>query len=442
MNFGSVCSGIEAASVAFNPLGWKAQFFSEIDPFACAVLAHHYPSVTNLGDMNDFRDWPDADLDVLCGGTPCQSYSNAGLRAGLDDPRGQLMLTFGAVAERYRPLWLLWENVPGVLSSNGGRDFGAFLGLLGYLGYGFAYRVLDAQFFGLAQRRKRVFVVARIGDWKRAAAVLFERESLRWDIETRSRERKEAAGGAARGSGGSGVVGPLMAGEGPNSAGFNGFTSNQSVAAGHLIPLAFKSGQSEAAGGTFITENISPTLQASNNGSTAVPSVLAYGGNNTSGPIDVATGVRAKGGTGHGDFESETFIAFDTMQITHPENRSNPRPGDPVGTLAKGGHAPAIAFHGSQDPDVSGDVTHPVGRNQGQETCAMIGAGVRRLTPRECERLQGFEDDYTLIPLRNAKGKLTGKFAKDGPRYKAIGNSWAVPNVRWIGRRIQLIDQL
>ena len=192
MKFGSVCSGIEAASAAWNPLGWRAAFLSEIDPFASAVLAHHHPTVPNLGDMTKYKDWPDAAIDVLCGGTPCQSFSNAGLRAGLDDPRGQLMLTFGAIAARYRPRWLVWENVPGVLSSNGGRDFGAFLGLLGFLGYGFAYRVLDAQFVrvdgyarAVPQRRQRVFVVGCLGDWRSAAAVLLERESLRGDLAPR-----------------------------------------------------------------------------------------------------------------------------------------------------------------------------------------------------------------------------------------------------------------
>ena len=134
MNFGSVCSGIEAASVAWHRLGWRAAFLSEIERFPCAVLAHHYPSVPNFGDMTRFMEWPDANIDVLVGGTPCQSFSVAGLRKGLDDPRGNLMLTYGAIAGRYRPRWLVWENVPGVLSSNGGRDFGAFLGMLGELG--------------------------------------------------------------------------------------------------------------------------------------------------------------------------------------------------------------------------------------------------------------------------------------------------------------------
>ena len=211
MKFGSVCSGIEAASAAWNPLGWRAAFLSEIDPFASAVLAHHHPTVPNLGDMTKYKDWPDATIDVLCGGTPCQSFSNAGLRAGLDDPRGQLMLTFGAIAARYRPRWLVWENVPGVLSSNGGRDFGAFLGLLGFLGYGFAYRVLDAQFvrvdgYGRAvpQRRNRVFVVGCLGDWRSAAAVLLERESLRGDPAPRRSSGARVAATLTRGAESSG----------------------------------------------------------------------------------------------------------------------------------------------------------------------------------------------------------------------------------------------
>lgn len=187
MRFLSVCSGIEAASVAWNPLGWQAVAFSEIEPFPCALLAHHYPHTPNWGDMTRYQEWPDATVDLLCGGTPCTSFSTAGLRRGLDDPRGQLMLVFGAIARRYRPRWLVWENVPGVLSSNGGRDFGAFLGMLAKLGYGFAYRVLDAQFArvqshprAVPQRRRRVFVVGHSGGcWQRAAAVLFERESLR-----------------------------------------------------------------------------------------------------------------------------------------------------------------------------------------------------------------------------------------------------------------------
>ena len=194
MRFGSVCSGIEAASVAWRPLGWEAAWLAEIEPFPSAVLAHHYPTVR--GDMTKFAEWPDDAIDLLCGGTPCQSFSVAGLRKGLDDPRGNLMLTFGAIAARYRPRWLVWENVPGVLSSNEGRDFGAFLGMLGQLGYGFAYRVLDAQYFGVAQRRRRVFVVGCLGDWRSAAAVLFERHS----VSGHPAPSRQAGQGAAAGT--------------------------------------------------------------------------------------------------------------------------------------------------------------------------------------------------------------------------------------------------
>jgi DNA (cytosine-5)-methyltransferase 1 len=190
VRFGSVCSGIEAASMAWNPLGWRAAFVSEIDKFPCAVLSERHAETPNYGDILGFKEWPDAAIDILVGGTPCQSFSAAGLRKGLDDPRGNLMLTYLAIAARYRPQWLVWENVPGVLSSGKGRDFGSLLGGLAELGYGFAYRVLDAQYMHLAQRRERVFVVGCLGDWRRAAAVLFERACLRGDLAP-SRETGE-----------------------------------------------------------------------------------------------------------------------------------------------------------------------------------------------------------------------------------------------------------
>lgn len=194
MRYLSICSGIEAATVAWHTLGWKPVAFSEIEKFPSSVLAHHYSGVPNLGDMTKFKEWNIEPIDVLVGGTPCQSFSVAGLRKGLDDPRGNLMLTYLAIAERYRPEWLVWENVPGVLSSNGGQDFGAFLGGLAELGYGFAYRVLDAQYFGVAQRRRRVFVVANSRSWQRAAAVLFERHSLQGHPAPSREKRKDVAG--------------------------------------------------------------------------------------------------------------------------------------------------------------------------------------------------------------------------------------------------------
>jgi DNA (cytosine-5)-methyltransferase 1 len=177
MNYLSVCSGIEAATVAWHPLGWRPIAFSEIEKFPSAVLAHHYPNVTNLGDMTKYHEWPDIKPNLIVGGTPCQAFSVAGLRQGLSDPRGNLTLTFLGLVDRYRPEWVVWENVPGVLSDRT-NAFGQFLAGLGQLGYGWAYRMLDAQYFNVAQRRRRMFVVANLGDWTRAAAVLFEPESV------------------------------------------------------------------------------------------------------------------------------------------------------------------------------------------------------------------------------------------------------------------------
>jgi DNA (cytosine-5)-methyltransferase 1 len=206
MKYLSLCSGIEAATVAWHPLGWEAVAYSEIERFPSEVLAHHYPSTPNLGDMTKFKEWNlESNVDLLVGGTPCQSFSVAGLRKGLDDPRGNLMLTYLAIAKQYRPNWLVWENVPGVLSSNGGRDFGSFLGGLAECGYGFAYRVLDAQYFGVAQRRRRVFVVGYLGDWRAAAAVLFERHSLSGHPAP-SREKREGVAGTIKASVGTGGV--------------------------------------------------------------------------------------------------------------------------------------------------------------------------------------------------------------------------------------------
>lgn len=189
MKYLSVCSGIEAATVAWHPLGWKPVAFSEIEPFPSAVLAHHYPSVPNLGDMTKYHAWPNSKIDLLVGGTPCQAFSVAGLRQGLLDPRGNLTLTFLGLVDRYRPRWVVWENVPGVLSDRT-NAFGQFLAGLGQLGYGWAYRMLDAQYFNLAQRRRRVFVVANLGGWAGPSAVLFEPESVRWDSPP-SREARQ-----------------------------------------------------------------------------------------------------------------------------------------------------------------------------------------------------------------------------------------------------------
>ncbi|WP_423221100.1 DNA cytosine methyltransferase [Burkholderia multivorans] len=415
MIYGSVCSGIEAASVAWSPLGWQTAFVSEIEPFPSAVLAHHYPTVPNLGDMTKFKEWPDAAIDLLVGGTPCQSFSVAGLRKGLADPRGNLMLTYLAIAKRYAPRWLVWENVPGVLSSNGGRDFGTFLGGLAELGYGFAYRVLDAQFFGIPQRRRRVFVVGHLGDWRRAAAVLFERESL----------------------------------------------------LGHPAPRREP------------RQGVAPTLSARTRGGGGLGTDFECDGGLISHSLRGEGFDASEDGTGRGT--PLVPVPFDSTQITSTTNRSHPRAGDPCHPLAAAAHPPAIAFdckasgqngfgvgeiastmrsmghanshqnggghlavavnirgrEGGGTAELSGDIATALRASQGggDKLHALTGSAVRRLTPRECERLQGFPDDYTLINVR-------GKPAADGPRYKALGNSMAIPVMSWLGQRIQMVEDL
>jgi len=345
VRYGSVCSGVEAATAAWHPLGWEPQWFSEIEKFPSAVLAHHYPDVPNLGDMTEFKEWTNESIDLLVGGTPCQSFSVAGLRKGLDDPRGNLMLTYLAIAERNKPRWLVWENVPGVLSSNRGRDFGTFLAALGKIGYGFAYRVLDAQYFGVAQRRRRVFVVGYLGDWRRAAAVLFERESLSGHPAPSREAREEFAQRLTTRTGSAYdptteklpvITGALCARTGQS-------TSVQDAEQGHLLPA------------------VAWSIMPMNSGK---------------------------------DYKARV------TDVAQP--------------LMAGG---------------------PVGGNQGGDFIQR--SSVRRITPTECERLQGFPDNFTQIPWRNK----AAEDCPDGPRYKAMGNSMAVPVMRWIGERIEMVEQ-
>jgi len=375
MKYLSVCSGIEAATVAWHPLGWSPVAFSEIEKFPCAVLKSHYPNVPNWGDMTKYQEWPDADVDLLVGGTPCQSFSVAGLRGGLADPRGNLALTYLGIVDRYRPEWMVWENVPGVLSSGGGRDFGSFLGGLAELGYGFAYRVLDAQFirvdgFGRAvpQRRRRVFVVGNSRSWRRAAAVLFEPESLSGNSPPSRKAGKGFAADAA----------PSLVSSGRGVA-RTGETRGQDPIVAEIC------GALNSAGGHAVPGN---SVQDA-----TVGMLIAYGGNNQSGRNVDAAGLNAKSAQRQ-DFESETFL------VAPPIARTLTRGAESGG---KGGYA---------------------------------GRRVRRLTPLECERLQGFPDGYTDV-VYNRKNRTP-----DGPRYKALGNSMAVNSMRWLGRRIEMVTEL
>ena len=476
MNFGSVCSGIEAASVAWHRLGWRAAFLSEIERFPCAVLAHHYPSVPNFGDMTRFMEWPDANIDVLVGGTPCQSFSVAGLRKGLDDPRGNLMLTYGAIAGRYRPRWLVWENVPGVLSSNGGRDFGAFLGMLGELGYGFAYRVLDAQHFGVPQRRRRVFVVGCLGDWRRAAAVLFERHSMSGDSPPSRESGKVAPIIPSRSTGGGGLGtdfdcdGGLIARavslrgrEGGATAELGDDVQNCLRASGgggdkpHVLIHADQIARCVTAGEAkrqdwetcnFVAHTLKAEgFDASEDGTgRGTPLVPAYGFNarqdpdhwrDRTGPLDTDGGTQA--------------VAF--AQNSRDEVRLEGGDGQRCGAPSTGGGKPGqgvpmVAVQASQSGVRLSETVGTLDANYGsrRHNGVMSNMQVRRLTPVECERLQGFQDDYTRIPWKAGYWSAdkhapevcaaVAEQCPDGPRYKALGNSWAVPVVRWIGRRI------
>jgi DNA-cytosine methyltransferase len=624
MNYISVCSGIEAATVAWHNLGWKPLGFSEIEKFPSEVLKHHYPDVPNLGDMTKFKDWKfNESIDLLVGGTPCQSFSVAGLRKGLDDPRGNLMLTYLAIAARNKPKWLVWENVPGVLSSNRGLDFASLLRGMGELGYGFAYRILDAQYVrtheyprAVAQRRRRVFVVGCLGDWRSAAAVLFERDSLCGNPppsrETRKRTsgyaessfggyREENIGATLKASGGvlSGgsetfvlannekVAGTLLAG-----AGEHGVNGNQEIFSGayHLVNKKYFFEPSTPDGCLRLFDDVSPTLMAGNtNLSVAYPiqnqttqSTEEINTRNNDGnglgigedgePMNTLTnadkhiaaynittcdanGIRKDRPNG-GMYVNQTNVSntitqagVNTFTISttqeqqisvlgkqHPNVAidTDGEKNDPIFTLtAADRHAvafnwqnsarrgmkideisptldasktPAIAFgmdlsqkaegigmkeelanticglshagHGNHvlcigggqvnaaiGEEISPTLTSAMGTGGGHipiitnsnytfpqdmnfspsfepnisntllrkgNMSVNIGMAVRRLTPIECERLQGFPDDYTNIKEN----------CPDGPRYKALGNSMAVPVMQWIGQRIQQVENL
>jgi DNA (cytosine-5)-methyltransferase 1 len=420
MIYGSVCSGIEAATVAWHGLGWKPSFFSEIEKFPRDVLAHHYPETPLHGDFTTIKKDDYEPISLLVGGTPCQSFSVAGLRAGLNDPRGNLMLEFGALANRLQPKWLVWENVPGVLSSNDGKDFGSFLAMLAELGYGFSYRVLDAQYFGVPQRRRRVFVIGCFGDWRSAAAVLFERDSLQGHPAPSRGERKEVTE----------IAGTLTS----NGGGLNRPAGNANEldfcvtveTAKTLITKTRLDSETE----TFIPcfalagNTIGRQPENGGNGTGYDDSGVSYTLTKTD-QHAVAYGVGEspdlahclRSGASKADkHESTTYVAqpvaipINTMTMMgRPSDDINPRmgsgigePGDPQNTLTKA-HSHAV-FHNMQ---------------------------VRRLTPMECERLQGFPDNYSKIPG-----------ASDSPRYKALGNSMAVPVMRWIGERIQKVEAM
>ena len=466
MKYLSVCSGIEAASVAWKDLDWEPTAFAEVEPFPSAVLAHHYPTVVNRGDMTKFQEWPDEAVDLLVGGTPCQSFSVAGLRKGLADPRGNLMLTYLAIADRYRPRWLVWENVPGVLSSAGGRDYGTFLGALVELGYGFAFRILDAQWFGVAQRRHRVFVVGYLGDASRAAKVLFERESV---CRNPAPSREKGKGVATN------VAPSLTASNDPSrspqsseitqqvnaileaqvaaclrSGGAGGVPSSRGE---HLVATVWRAGDNTNAEVCFDHAGTLNCNKGQRGGIVATafePGIAGREGGESRFTHEVTGTLRKAMG------DNQTAVAFSqaiplnsmTMQgrpsdTTGRMGSGIGEEGDPCPTISKQHHH-AVALY--ENHSIDSRVTGPHEVSPSCRSAFGTGGGniplvhstaVRRLTPTECERLQGFPDGYTAIPWK----KKSADQCPDGPRYKALGNSMAVPVMRWIGERIDKVNK-
>ena len=601
MKYGSVCSGIEATSVAWHDLDMQPSWFAEIEAFPNAVLRHHFPDVANLHDFTRIGS-DHGPVDLLVGGTPCQSFSVAGKRLGLDDPRGNLALEFLALAYRLRARWFLWENVPGVLSSAKGEDFAAFLsaatgcfvrkpkGRTNWRNagvcqskdaahFGVAYRVLDAQYFGVPQRRRRVFVVGYLGDWRFAAAVLFERASLSGHPAPRRGTGSRVAALSATGVGASGpddnqaqaghlIQVPSVVGfeTGPSQSRLTDTAPTMDSRAKDgpirnqlgLGVLAFQERGRDGGRQLEYQEDQAYSLNNPGEGGRGNENLVAYGGNNASGEIEAAT-AGIDGGCRRLDFETETFVvrtdqrnangsnqgegdsftldgangqavmAFDPLvrgsertyihrkneqaqlraatpdAVCYHENRSGSVSDEDVarartegashsyqgvthpltsegfdasedgggrGTpiipayyshdynqdriYSPDGVAPA---HNAQDSNRSRNLLVDLGQSAGRiridpdnsKTLASTDGGmgaktglyafpdssmaVRRLTPREAERLQGFPDDFTLIEYR-------GKPAADGPRYRALGNSMAVPVMRWLGERITHVDSV
>lgn len=455
MRYLSVCSGVGTDHVAWEGLGWECVGFAEIEPFPSAILAHRYPGVRNYGDFTTIP----ADIgpiDLLVGGTPCQSFSVAGQRAGLDDPRGNLTLEFARLARRVRARWIVWENVPGVLSSDGGRDFAAILTAFRECGYSVCYRVLDAQHFGVPQRRRRVFLVGHLGDdWRPSAEVLLEQASMRGNPPKGRATGQEVAGTLGGGSGSrrwssdldrTTFIALQVDANRVNGAVSRKWSKGSGGPAGdeayNLVSGAWwDGGQLTQTLDTVIAKQqmmpeknrfpvvLQTAVQVKDNSWTKVifASECDEDGSCPNCGIDYGDCPWCPGPTEDG----MDYCWIDGVMHARQENAS----------MLDGTQGQAIAFSAK---DYGGDAgplsptlrsgTHDGSHaNGGVMPAVALSTVVRRLTPRECERLQGLPDDWTLVPYR-------GKPASDSPRYKAIGNGMAMPVLRWIGQRIAMVE--
>ncbi|MCX8672981.1 DNA cytosine methyltransferase [Bifidobacterium sp. B4001] len=426
MRYLSIFSGIEAASVAWRPLGWDPVAFSEIEPFPSAVLAARYPRVPNLGDITkiDWRVHSDCTTaDLVVGGSPCQSFSVAGRREGLEGASG-LMWEYVRAVQAIRPQWLVWENVPGALSSSGGEDFRCLLRALDGLGYGLAWRILDAQYFGVAQRRRRVFLVGSLGS-TRACEVLFEPESLRWDHPTGRAKRQtlaKAAGDSARGP--DADTGCLTPWDSQSRRVYDQDgcwptldTRERSGGDGRAVVLDFNP---TAARLRYADEDVSQTLTAR----------MGTGGNQVPLIQEVTAFLPNAGGkAGSISYERELSPTLKTEHnpaVLCASNRGL-RSSINAGYVFSPKNAATAGLSISRETSPTLSVT--------KQPAVSGGGMVRRLMPVECERLQGFPDGWTDVRY---KGK---DHAPDSPRYKTLGNSMAEPVMAWIGRRIQQAEE-
>lgn len=547
----SIFSGVEAATLAWEPLGWEPVAFSEIEPFPCAVLAERWPDVPNLGDITkiDWKEEIDGAIDLVVGGSPCQSFSVAGKREGLKGASG-LMFEYIRCVQELRPRWFLWENVPGALTSEDGGAFGQLLSEMDELGYSLAWRVLDAQFFRVAQRRRRLFLVGHLGA-ESPAEVLFEPDCLSGNPQSSREKRKELARRAGRSAACAGFK--YSAAPRANTIGYAEEQANTLTADWHapaVLPLsgtgqhymAMSQYGTEVAGCLTARGDSSPCADRGQNivcmtGTQAhchisdeiAGCLTAHMGKDDAPVVVDGTNIQTyvcetahSGSNGLGVGMSDVFPTLDTSSgpaVWARENsvlspfgfaqnvRNEVRivgDGTISGALAanpgmkqttfvctggtypineqvatrdkKLGRGTALGIGADGDPAFALMANHPhmVAAGSGSEPIAMGdlnahtaicrnvcptlkcgGDGamvasetadkimeanpmlVRRLTPLECERLQGFPDGHTLIGW---KGKPAEE-CPDGPRYKAIGNSMAVPVMRWIGKRIAAADK-
>ena len=380
MRFVSLCSGIGGFELGFGQAGMECVLQVEKDPQAAAVLEHRFPGVRRLLDVEDKeteRACQELRPDGVVAGFPCQDLSLAGRRAGLAGNRSGLFWSIARIIAATAPRWFVLENVPGLLSSNQGRDMGTLIRHMGECGYGLAWRVLDLQWFRIPQRRRRVFIVGCLGaSASRSAEILFEPHIVPRRASPREETKTKSSRALVDRNEGRGIANALTCHHGRYDASDN------------LICHTLNAAHS-------VTED------GRGRGLPIVAQTLM--GEGSDAPSD---------GRGGGT----PLIPVDLTQLTHPENRSRPLPGDPCHTLANSSHPPVI-FQGPR----------PQKWGPGKPSS---GWAVRKLMPIECERLQGFPDNWT----KWGPGKT--RPISDSARYRMIGNAVAVPHAAWIGRRI------